>query len=236
MNSSPVIAFLPCRKGSQRVKHKNIRRFAGIEGGLAKIKIEQLVNCKKIDKIVVSTDDEEVISICETVLSSSTKEYSFDQRPKELASSTTTTDDLIRYVAKIIPEGDILWTHVTSPFITSNLYSDAITVYQELKKKKQCDSLTTVTKHQKYFWNKQGKPINYNRSIEKWPRTQIMEPIFELNSGMFLCNAKIYREMEDRVGVNPYLYELTDIQAMDIDWEEDFQLAEFIWSKSNLKV
>lgn len=236
MSSSPVIAFLPCRKGSQRVKHKNIREFAGIEGGLTKIKIEQLVNCERIDKIIVSTDDKEVISICETVLSSSSKEYSIDHRPKELASSETSTDDLIQYVGEIIPEGEILWTHVTSPFITSNIYSDAITVYQELKAKEQCDSLTTVTKHQKFFWNKQGKAINYDRSIEKWPRTQTMEPIYEINSGIFLCNADIYHNLKDRVGVNPYLYELTDIQAMDVDWEEDFQLAEILWSKNKLKV
>src|SRR5438309_368725 len=135
MSSSPVIAFLPCRKGSQRVKQKNIRKFAGIEGGLTKIKIEQLVSCDMIDKIIVSTDDEEVITICEAVLSSTSKEYKIDKRPKELASSETSTDELIQYVSRIIPKGEILWTHVTSPFITSAIYTDAITVYQELKEK-----------------------------------------------------------------------------------------------------
>src|SRR5690625_5126997 len=207
MSNSPVIAFLPCRKGSQRVKLKNIRKFAGIEGGLTKIKIEQLINCEKIDKIVVSTDDEEVITICETALKSSSKEYIIDDRPEEFASSETSTDDLIQYVSRIIPEGEILWTHVTSPFITSTIYTNAITKYQELKEKELCDSLTTVTKHQKFFWNKQGKSVNYDRSIEKWPRTQTMEPLYELNSGIFLCNSSIYRVHKDRVGVNPYLYE-----------------------------
>ncbi|WP_458411753.1 cytidylyltransferase domain-containing protein [Schinkia sp. CFF1] len=234
MNQSPVIAFLPCRKGSQRVKQKNIRTFAGIQGGLTRIKIEQLINCEKIDKIVVSTDDEEVITICETVLSSSSKKYKIDNRPKELASSETSTDELIKYVGQIIPEGEILWTHVTSPFITSTIYTDAIRAYQELKEQKICDSLTTVTKHQKFFWDKQGQPINYNRTNEKWPRTQTMNPIYELNSGIFLCDISIYRNLQDRVGVNPYLYELNSYQAMDVDWEEDFELAEILWSKNNL--
>lgn len=236
MSGSPFTAFLPCRKGSQRVKQKNIRKFAGVEGGLTKIKIEQLVNCEKIDKIVVSTDDEEVIQICEDVLCASPKEYRIYNRPRELASAETSTDDLIQYVGQIIPEGEILWTHVTSPFISSALYTDAIKVYQELKEKKQCDSLTTVTKHQKFFWNKQGQAINYDRSIEKWPRTQTMDPIYELNSGIFLCNATIYRNLHDRVGINPYMYELNNLQAMDVDWEEDFELAEILWSKNKLSI
>jgi CMP-N-acetylneuraminic acid synthetase len=183
MNNLSVIAFLPCRKGSQRVKHKNIREFAGIKGGLTKIKIKQLVDCEKIDKIFVSTDDEEVIDICKGVLDTSSKEYVIDTRPKELATSETSTDELIQYVSTIIPEGEILWTHVTSPFITSTVYNDAITVYKQLKEKQDYDSLTTVTKHQKFFWNSNGQAINYDRSIEKWPRTQTMDPIYELNSG-----------------------------------------------------
>lgn len=232
MKNSPVIAFLPCRKGSQRVKRKNVREFAGIEGGLTKIKIEQLVNCEKIDKIVVSTDDHEVISICENVLKNSSKEFSFDYRPKELASSETSTDELIQYVGQLFSEGEILWTHVTSPFITSNIYTDAITKYQELKESNIYDSLITVTKHQKFFWNSEGKAINYDRSVEKWPRTQTMEPLYEINSGIFLCNIDIYHNLNDRVGAKPYLYELTEDQAMDVDWEEDFKLAEILWSNN----
>lgn len=230
MSESQVVAFLPCRKGSERVKEKNVREFAGIKGGLTRIKIEQLINCENIDKIIVSTDDQEVMAICEEVLKTSSKEYKIDVRPKELASSQTSTDDLIQYVSEIIPNGEILWTHVTSPFITSAIYTDAINVYQELKSKGQCDSLTTVTKHQKFFWNRQGEAINYDRSKEKWPRTQEMEPLFELNSGIFLCNTDIYYNLQDRVGVNPYLYELNDFQALDVDWENDFKLAEILWS------
>lgn len=231
MSTSPIIAFLPCRKGSQRIKNKNIRVFAGIEGGLTKIKIEQLVNCNKIDKIIVSTDDEEVIKICQSVLSKSTKDYEIDKRPKELATSTTSTDELIQYVSGIIPEGEILWTHVTSPFITSTIYENVISKYQDLYEAKKCDSLVTVTKHQKFFWDKSGQTINYDRFNEKWPRTQTLDPIYELNSGIFLCNSRIYHEHKDRIGINPYLYELNNMQSMDVDWEEDFELAEILWLK-----
>ncbi|MEH6991080.1 acylneuraminate cytidylyltransferase family protein [Cytobacillus firmus] len=232
MDSSSIIAFVPCRKGSQRVKQKNIKRFADIEGGLTRIKMQQLLECDRIDRIVISTDDEEVIKICEKVLSGTSKSYEIDRRPKELATSETSTDDLIKYVGDLIPEGNILWTHVTSPFINADIYADAITVYQQSKQEKRADSLLTVTKHQKFYWNSDSNPINYDRSIEKWPRTQTMDPIYELNSGIFLCDASIYRNLKDRVGKKPVMYELKERHALDVDWEEDFELAEILWLKN----
>jgi N-acylneuraminate cytidylyltransferase len=39
--------------------------------------------------------------------------------------------------------------------------------------------------------------------------------------------------MNDRIGNKPYMYELTDFQAMDVDWEEDFKLAEILWTKNS---
>ena len=42
----PIAFFLPTRKGSERVKNKNTRPFAGIQGGLMENKIRQLVASK----------------------------------------------------------------------------------------------------------------------------------------------------------------------------------------------
>ena len=53
-----IAFFLPTRKGSERVKNKNTRPFAGIEGGLIENKIRQLLCCEKIDEIILSTNDE----------------------------------------------------------------------------------------------------------------------------------------------------------------------------------
>ena len=92
------------------------------------------------------------------------------------------------------------------------------------------DSLMSVTKIQKFIWSS-GEPLNYDKSKEKWPRTQTLAPIFEINSGVFLADIGIYKEFKDRVGSNPYLYKLDDKEAFDIDWEGDFDIAEILWSK-----
>lgn len=222
---SKVVAFLPMRKGSQRVKNKNIKDFAGVKGGLTFIKISQLLKVKKIDKIIVSTNDEEVKNIA---LSFGNKRIFINDRPDHLASSTTSTDSLIKYVPNIIENGTVLWTHVTSPFVNEKLYDDMIELY--FNNLDKADSLMSVTKIQKFFWSKE-KPINYDKSKEKWPRTQTIEPIYEINSGAFMADIEIYKSLNDRVGRRPFLYELSEKQAFDIDWQDDFEIAEILWSK-----
>ena len=222
---SEVVAFLPMRKGSQRVKNKNIKDFAGVKGGLTFIKISQLLKAKKIDKIIVSTNDEEVKNIA---LSFRDKRIVIDDRPEHLASSSTSTDDLIKYVPNIIENGTVLWTHVTSPFVDEKLYDDMIEAY--FNNLGKADSLMSVTKIQKFLWDNE-KPINYDKSKEKWPRTQTIEPIYEINSGAFIADIEIYKSLNDRVGEKPFLYELSEKQAFDIDWEDDFEIAEILWSR-----
>ena len=109
-----IVAFLPMRKGSERVPNKNIKTFANINGGLAFIKIQQLLKVKAIDKIIVSTNDADVKKIASSFNSN---KIVIINRSEDLSSSDTSTDDLIKYVPTIINSGVILWTHVTSPFI-----------------------------------------------------------------------------------------------------------------------
>lgn len=220
-----VIAFLPCRQGSQRVKNKNIKTFSGVMGGLTYIKLSQLITVKEIEKIVVSTNDKEVKRIAESFRN---EKIVIDDRPEELASSNTSTDDLIKYVPDIIKTGAILWTHVTSPFIDQAIYKNIIDIY--FSKLDMYDSLMTVTKLQKFLWDETG-PINYDRNVEKWPRTQTISPTFEVNSGVFISDIDAYKNLNDRIGKSPFLYELNEKEAFDIDWEMDFEIAEILWSR-----
>ncbi len=222
-----ISVFLPCRAGSERVPHKNTRTFAGIEGGLLKIKLQQLIACNAIDTIVLSTNDEEVIQLAETLSSDKIK---IDRRPEHLATSSTSTDDLVKYVPTIISEGAVLWTHVTSPFIDGKIYEEAINVYKDALSKGENDSLMSVTALRTFIWNKEGA-VNYDRNKEKWPRTQTIEPLYEINSGIFLADIDTYRNLQDRIGQKPFLFENNDIDSFDIDWEEDFFIAEAIYNK-----
>ena len=222
MNES-VNVFLPMRAGSERVPQKNTRTFSGIEGGLCRIKLEQILACDLVKTIFVSTNDPEVVEISNTFNS---KKIKVILRSNELASSSASTDDLIKYVPEIMPNGHILWTHVTSPFIGPDIYCKIIETY--LKNLNQFDSLMTVTKLKKFIWN-DSEPVNYDRSQEKWPRTQTIETLWEVNSGVFLAPKAIYEKHMDRIGEIPYLFELSDEIAFDIDWLPDYKIAETLY-------
>ena len=59
MNSERLIAVIPARKNSNRVKNKNIRYFFG--DMLAIHKLKQALNVKQLDQIVLTTDSDELI-------------------------------------------------------------------------------------------------------------------------------------------------------------------------------
>lgn len=224
MSMKPNIVFLPCRKGSQRVPNKNTRSFAGIEGGLLRIKLEQLLACKKIDKIYLSSDDEVVLNIGRAMHDD---RIVIDKRPDYLCQSSTSTDDVVKYVPELIKEdATIIWTHVTSPFLMAETYDDMLDTYYEHLSEN--DSLMSVNELRTFIWNKDGA-INYDREVEKWPRTQTLEPWYEINSGVFIADRSVYTQLQDRVGKHPFLYPTSKMESYDIDWPEDFEFAELLY-------
>lgn len=216
-----VSCFLPCRQGSQRVPRKNIKPFAGVEFGLIEVKLKQLLNAKYLDEVVLSTNDQEIIDYANGI---DDDKLRIHRRDDSLASSVTSTDELVALALELIPKGRILWTHVTSPFINADRYDEIINAYFKALESGY-DSLMTTTKLHSFLWQ-DGKPINYDRNVEKWPRTQTLKPIHEVNSGAFLASSDVYKSLDDRIGNAPYLYELDKLSAHDIDWPEDFVLAE----------
>ena len=226
-----INVFLPCRKGSQRVPKKNIKPFDKYKYGLIEIKLNQLLQCNSIDNIYLSTNDEEIIDFAKSL---NNNKIIIHHRIDELSSSETSTDELISHALDLIKDGEILWTHVTSPFLNANEYEKIILKYKEMKNK-EYDSLMSTTLIHGFLWD-DHKPINYDRKREKWPRTQTIRPVHEVNSGVFLAHSDIYRNLNDRIGNKPYLYVLDKIIGFDIDWEEDFIIAKAILESKVAKI
>lgn len=222
------IVFLPCRKGSERVPQKNTRTFAGVVGGLLWIKLNELSRARLIDEIIVSSNDDEVLRIATSMHNDKIRVI---RRDDALCSSQTSTDQLINYVAGLIKEGTIMWTHVTSPFLKAETYDDMLRTYYE--QYPAYDSLMAVTPIRSFLWDSK-QPVNYQRSQEKWPRTQTIDPLFEVNSGAFIADASIYHNFNDRVGERVFMYGTSKLESMDIDWQEDFDLAEKLYKMINI--
>ncbi|MDR0410628.1 MAG: hypothetical protein LBH75_01470 [Treponema sp.] len=217
--------FLPVRKGSQRVINKNTRPFAGIKGGLLENKLNQLIKTKKIDEILVSTNDKECIRIAEE-FSEKCSRLKIIQRLDSLCLDTTNLQNLIAYVPTITKADHILWGHVTTPVAGAPEYDDAIELYFS-KYNEGYDSLVGVTEVKNFLLNREGKIINNNTKLP-WPRTQDLEPLYGINHVMFIANRFVYERQKNRIGNMPFLYVMDKLKSLDIDWEEDFMIAEMM--------
>jgi CMP-N-acetylneuraminic acid synthetase len=219
-----IAVIVPTRKGSIRVNKKNTKNFAGIEGGLLKIKLEQLSKLKGVTIYLTSNDPESI------VIGKQFPDVVIKERPEHLCLDSTSLSDLIDYIPSIVEEEHILWTHVTSPLIDSEVYQDSIDNYFQAVDD-GFDSLMSVHKIQEFIWSKENKDLlNRGESNLKWPRTQDLDPYYIINSGIFIAPVSIYIE-GDRVGVNPFLFEMNSIVSMDVDWEDDFKIAEVLYEK-----
>ena len=223
--SEKIAFFLPTRKGSERVKNKNTRPFAGSEGGLVENKIKQILATKYIDEILFSSNDEKCIAVAEKYQKDS--RLKIISRPDELCLSTTNLQDLICYVPTITDAEHILWGHVTTPLAGADIYDTAIYQYKS-KLKEGYDSLVSVKELKNFLLNKQGVLVNNTADI-LWPRTKDLEPLYEINHAVFLAKRKVYVEQKNRIGKKPLLFLMDELHSKDVDWEEDFMIAEIIF-------
>lgn len=219
-----ITFFLPTRKGSERVINKNIRPFAGLEGGLVDNKVKQLLATRLIDEIIFSSNDEACIDVARKYKDSRLK---IIERPIDLCLSSTNLQDLICYVPTITDADHIMWGHVTTPLCGAKQYDDGIKLYWE----KLCegyDSLVGVTEMKNFILNKEGKLINNTTDIP-WPRTQDLEALYPINHTMFIAKRDVYTEQKNRIGQKPFLYVMDELHSFDIDWPDDFIIAEIIY-------
>lgn len=219
-----VSFYLPTRKGSERVKDKNTKTFAGFDGGLVENKIKQLLQTRLIDEIIFSSNDEKCIDVAQKYDDSRLR---IVERPEELCLSSTNLQDLICYVPTVTDAAHILWGHVTTPLCGPEQYDNAISIYKE-KLQEGYDSLVGVTELKNFLLDKNGRLVNNTTDIT-WPRTQDLEPLYPINHTIFLAKREVYEEQKNRIGRKPLLHIMDEIHSFDIDWPDDFTIAEILY-------
>lgn len=222
-----ISIILPMRSGSQRVIKKNSRPFHSNGQSLFEYKLAQIVKLKdEVAEIVISTNDKDIIDqIPKELLENSSIRLVI--RPDELCSSTTKVQDLISHIEEVTTASVIFWVHATSPFLDENDYCAAIAQYEDSIKNQTADSLISVNKIQQFIWNeKEKRVINTDRNINPWPNTQDLDPLYEINHAFYINSRKNYNELKDRIGKTPALYVCEGLKKIDIDWQDDFIIAQ----------
>ncbi|MEM6737399.1 MAG: hypothetical protein AAF620_15160 [Bacteroidota bacterium] len=211
-------ALVPVRSGSVRVENKNIRPFCG--STLLEIKIGQLQRLSFLDDIVVSSNDDYMLSIAKRMGAKT------HDRNNYFASNTVSMSEVYENMASSIDCDDILYALVTTPLVTDASFEKAYELYRKLPK--GYDSLATI-EDVKEFLIKDGKPFNYDAN--KIPRSQDLPDIFKLTFCISMLSRQAMVEKKSCLGLHPYFLKLSQQESIDIDTHFDFKIAEFLYQE-----
>ena len=224
MTQDKIIAVIPARSGSRRVKNKNTSEFCNTT--LIENKIRQLLNCKYIDEVLVATNDDHVKEICENYDVSV-----LDREDRFCDEVSATPNEMIGDIASRIDKSFdiIVWTHCTNPLIDGKTYDKAITKFLSVEPRH--DSLLSVTEVKTHFWHKTKSgfiPLNYNPNGESHPLASEIDPLYFQNGGIFIQRRKHMVTNSYFFGSKPFLFMLDPYLSIDINEPLDIVLAEAI--------
>lgn len=212
---SEIVAVVPVREGSQRVKGKNFRPFAD-QDSLLSLKIQDLKAANCFSKIYVSSDSERARGIA------SDHGVDFLWREAELCSSEIRWAPVIRGVAASVPGNPVIaWCHTTSPLF--DRYNEAVEAFNT--NRDAFDSLVAVRRSNEFILNGRGRPINY--TFGPWhDYSQDLETLYLVTGALFIAEKANIVDWSYLIGIRPQLFESSKFEAIDVDDEEDFAIAE----------
>jgi CMP-N-acetylneuraminic acid synthetase len=216
-----LVAIVPMRHSSERVPGKNYRDFAGKP--LFHHVVGSLLECPLIDKVVIDTDSPIVIEQAQKVF----PQVLVLERPEHLRDGGIAMNDVLLNIINQVPSEFYLQTHSTNPILSSKTITEGVTKFFE--KYPMYDSLFSVTRKQVRYWDELARPINHNPNILL--RTQDLPPVFEENSCLYLFTKAILEKKHNRIGDRPYLFEMLEEEAQDIDVELNFVMAELLYKQ-----
>ena len=173
-----LVALLPMKANSERVKGKNFREFAGKP--LFRWILNTLLDVDEIDCIVINTDARSILAEHGLV---ETNRIMIRDRKADLCGDRVSMNMIIEDDINNVKADTYLMTHTTNPLLSSSTIRSALNAYSNgLESDK--DSLFTVNKFQTRFYRENGDPVNHDPNNFSVPKI--------LNLGMRKIQIFIY--------------------------------------------
>ncbi|WP_150465922.1 acylneuraminate cytidylyltransferase [Francisella sp. SYW-2] len=217
------IAFIPVRCGSKSIPLKNIKDFCGKP--LVFWCIEALQNSISIDKIVIATDCDEIKYTVNSFGFSKVEMY--DRDPKNADDMASTESVMLEFITKQrFNDKDLFFlVQATSPFTQPKDFDDAL----KILKSKNADSLLTCVRTKRFFWNNDAVPLNYN--YKERPRRQDFAGLFMENGAFYINTIGNIKKEKNRLSGKVAIHEMKEFTAVEIDEEDDWEIAENLMYK-----
>ena len=207
------------RHESERVPGKNFRSFGGKP--LYHRMTEALLACPEIGTVVIDTDSP-------TIMEDAAREFPdimLLERPEHLRAGTVPMNDVLLHDVKRVAADYYLQTHSTNPLLRPATISRGIQTF--LDALPRYDSLFSVTRMQARIWDHDARPVNHDPAVLE--RTQDLPPLYAENSCLYMFTRESIEGRKSRIGERPLMFEIDREEALDIDEELDFRMAEILY-------
>lgn len=218
--TNEIVALLPMKANSERVKGKNFKTLA--EKPLFRWILDTLLSIEEVDKVIINTDARDLLR--EHGLHEAERILIRD-RKTELCGDFVSMNSILSDDISAVPAQTYLMTHTTNPLLSAETIMGALKAFKTSEK----DSLFTVNKIQTRFYRSDVSPINHDPN--NLIRTQDLETWFEENSNLYIFTQQSFARSGARIGVNPMMFETPPMECFDIDNPNDWDIVEAIAEK-----
>lgn len=224
-----IVALLPMKANSERVRGKNFRPIAGKP--LYRWVLDALLAEPRVGRVVINTDARAELAAAGLGGDTDPRVVLRD-RPSELRGDMVSMNLVLADDVRAVPADTYLMTHTTNPLLSTRTIGAMIDRYEEARDAGEADSLFTVTRHQTRFYGLGGEPLNHDP--ENLLRTQDLPPYLEENSVAYLFGPEGFARTGARIGTRPVMYETPALESVDIDEPSDWYLAESLLMRGPL--
>lgn len=209
-----VVAFLPAKGSSERIPSKNTKLLNGKP--LFLHTLEKLCECDFIDEVYLDSESDEILHYADYL------RYTPLKRDASLASNQTDGHQMF-YNEVMQVEADIYIQILgTSPFIEKGTIKRGIDI---LAKDDAYDSVVLVRRDKQYTWTEENFPAYDMHHI---PNSKDLPDTILETMGLYMVKHDTAHQMKRRYGDKVYMLKASPTEAIDVNYPEDFALAETI--------
>jgi len=211
-----VVGIVPIKLNNERLPGKNTRQF--FDGTpLIQFMLNTLQKVPELNDIYVYCSNESI------------KEYlpygiCYLKRDKILDQSETRGNQILENFINVVDADIYVLAHATAPFTKPESISKCIQAVLSGNH----DSGFLAQRLTELMWTETG-PLNFN--AHDVPRTQDLPKIYAETSGAFVFTKETFKKYKSRNGMNPFICEVSAIEGIDIDYLEDFEIANAIYKE-----
>lgn len=216
-----ISALLPIRHDSERIPGKNRKLLNGVP--LYHHIIYTLLESPSIKNIFVDSDSQSIKKDLELNFPS----VHFLQRPKNLSDGHVSMNEVLANTLNEVESELFFQTHATNPFLKSETIENALRYF--IKSQNTHDSAFSVVSMFERLWSLDNTPINHNPL--KLERTQDLTPIFRESSTFYIFSKTSFAKRINRIGTTPLLIQIPELEAFDIDFAWQWEIASAIMRK-----